>query len=196
MKIVSAEFVQSAASPDQFPQSGLAEVAFVGRSNVGKSSLLNSLAGRKQLAKVGASPGKTRLVNFFLINGAFYLVDLPGYGYARVSHAIKKKWGALLERYLLERETLKLVVLLVDIRHPPTAGDSAMYDWLVYYNRPTVITATKVDKVSRGRRAAHLEQIRRTLGLGRDGPIIPFSAMNGEGRDELWKYIAQYVGQG
>ncbi|NLM52002.1 MAG: YihA family ribosome biogenesis GTP-binding protein [Firmicutes bacterium] len=193
MKINSAEFIISAAWPEQFPQDRLPEIAFVGRSNVGKSSLLNSLVKRKQLAKTSSTPGKTQLINFFLINKAFYLVDLPGYGFARVSQAVKKKWGRLIEEYLSTRETLMLVVLLVDIRHPPTADDREMYRWLVYYNLPTVVVATKADKVSRGSLQKHINQIRQGLNLGSQGPVILYSAQTSQGRDDLWRIIRQYL---
>lgn len=193
MKIKTAEFVLSAATPVQFPRDRLPEIAFAGRSNVGKSSLLNSLVQRKQLAKTSSTPGKTQTINFFLINKAFYLVDLPGYGYARVSQATKKRWGQLIENYLSTRENLVLVVLLVDIRHPPSADDREMYRWLVYYNLPTAVVATKADKVSRGSLQKHVAQIRQGLNLGSEGPVILYSSQTSQGRDDLWKIIRQYL---
>ncbi|HAA37329.1 MAG TPA: YihA family ribosome biogenesis GTP-binding protein [Firmicutes bacterium] len=193
MKIKTAEFIISAVKEAQFPQTGLPEVAFVGRSNVGKSSLLNSLLNRKKLALTSSSPGKTRLINFFLINKSFYFVDLPGYGYARVSREMKRQWGEIIEDYLAQREPLKLVVQLVDVRHPPTADDLQMYQWLTYSNLPTVIVATKVDKITRGRWQKQLQQIRTGLGLGPQGPVIFYSSQTGQGKEELWRVIGQYV---
>lgn len=193
MKICSAELNTVAALKSQFPSRSCPEIAFAGRSNVGKSSLINSLLMRKSLARTSSTPGKTRTVNFYLVNESFYLVDLPGYGFARVSKSEKKSWGRLIEDYLKERENLRLAVLLVDIRHRPTADDQKMYEWLVYYNVPTVIVATKSDKISRGRWPAHINSIRETLGLGPEGPVIPFSSETGQGKDRLWAIIEQYV---
>jgi len=193
MKVKTATFVISAAKTEQFVSGGLAEIAFAGRSNVGKSSLLNSLLNRKQLAMTSGTPGKTRLINFFLINDAFHFVDLPGYGFARVSKQMKEQWGQLIEAYLAQRQELRLVVLLVDLRHLPTADDLALYKWLIYYNRSTVIVGTKADKISRGNRAKQLSLIRTGLGLGPDGPVIPYSAKTGEGKEALWKIIAQHI---
>ncbi|MDW7652303.1 MAG: ribosome biogenesis GTP-binding protein YihA/YsxC [Bacillota bacterium] len=195
MKIGSAQFVISAAAASQFPTENLPEVAFVGRSNVGKSSLLNALVNRKKLALTSGSPGKTRLVNFFLINDSFMFADLPGYGFARVSQDMKKQWGLLIEEYLRTREPLRLVAQLVDVRHPPSADDLAMYRWLVHYNIPTVIVATKADKISRGNWQKHIKQIRTGLGLGSEGPVTLFSSETGQGKDELWSLIKQYISQ-
>jgi GTP-binding protein len=193
MKIKTAAFVISAAAAEQFPKTVLPEVAFVGRSNVGKSSLLNGLVNRKQLAMTSGSPGKTRLINFFLINESFHFVDLPGYGFARVSHEMQEQWRNLIEAYLTGREELKLVTQLVDLRHPPSRDDLAMYQWLVHYNIPTLIVATKADKISRGNRDKHMRQVRQGLKLGAEGPVIAFSAKTGEGKDDIWRFITQYV---
>ncbi|HHU30951.1 MAG TPA: YihA family ribosome biogenesis GTP-binding protein [Firmicutes bacterium] len=193
MKVTTAEFVVSAAGPGQYPKGNLPEIAFVGRSNVGKSSLLNSLTGRKKLAQTSGTPGKTRLINFFLINNSFYFVDLPGYGFARVAKAVKKQWGKIIEEYLIGRPALKLVVLLLDVRHMPSAGDLAMYQWLVHYNLPTVIVATKADKIPRSKWQKQLGQIRLGLGLGGEGPVILYSARTAQGKEELWSILKQYL---
>jgi GTP-binding protein len=139
------------------------------------------------------SPGKTRLINYFLVNESFHFVDLPGYGFARVSHEMQEQWRVLIEAYLAQREQLVLVVQLVDLRHPPTAGDLAMYQWLVHYNIPTLIVATKSDKISRGNRDKHIRQVRQGLRLGPEGPVVPFSAKTAEGKEEIWRIISQYV---
>lgn len=149
MLIKQSEFITSAAKPNQYPTDNRPEIAFVGRSNVGKSSIINSLTNRRSLAKVSSTPGKTRLVNFFLINNKFYLVDLPGYGYAKVSKAEKESWGKIIENYLLNRPVLKKVVLLVDSRHKPSDDDILMYNWIKHYNYNTVIIATKKDKLKK-----------------------------------------------
>ncbi|MBS4022967.1 MAG: YihA family ribosome biogenesis GTP-binding protein [Dethiobacter sp.] len=193
MKIISADYTASAVKQEQFPKIELPEFAFVGRSNVGKSTLLNSLLNRKKLAHTSSTPGKTRTINFFLINNSFYFVDLPGYGYARVSMEMKKSWGIFAESYLRERETLKLIIMLVDIRHPPTDQDRDMYEWLIHFDLPTVIVATKTDKISRSKRQLHVDQIRKGLGLGPQGPVILYSAETGEGKEEVWRRIVQYL---
>lgn len=193
MKINEAKWVAGAAVPGRFPAPGLAEIAFAGRSNVGKSSLLNCLVNRKALARVGNTPGKTRQVNFFLVNRSFYLVDLPGYGYARIAGETRQSFGRLMEQYLYGRESLRLVVLLVDIRHRPSADDRTMYEWLISFRVPAVIVAAKADKIARGRWPAALRQIREGLGLGSEGPVIPFSARTGAGKDTLWRIIVQFL---
>lgn len=184
MEIKKADFIISAASRNQYPKDGRVEVAFVGRSNVGKSSLINALTNRKALAKVGNTPGKTRLINFFLINEDFYLVDLPGYGYAKVSKVEKEKWGKLMEDYLTGRDNLKKVVLLVDSRHKPTEDDVLMIDWIRYHGYDIQVIATKADKLSKNEINKNKNIIKETLKI-KDEELSFFSSTKKEGREEL-----------
>lgn len=172
------------------------EIAMVGKSNVGKSSLINSLCNNFKLARVSSSPGKTRLINYFLINREFYLVDLPGYGYAKVSAAEKEKWGKMIEGYLHNSKELRAVFLLVDIRHKPSANDKQMYDWICHNGYEPVIIATKLDKLKRSQVAKSLKEIRIGLGLPKEGKILPFSAETKQGRDEIWALIDELTGLG
>jgi GTP-binding protein len=186
MKITSAELLAVAVKEDQYPQAGPPEIAFCGRSNVGKSSLLNLIAGRRALARVSGSPGKTRTINFYAMNGdEWRVVDLPGYGYARVSKSESGKWGAMIERYLTGRETLRKVVLLCDIRHEPSQQDRQMYDWLRHYGLEGIVAATKADKVSRPALARSCDAVRKGLGAGRDVAIVPVSTLKKTGVKEL-----------
>jgi len=185
MKIHSAEFVLSAAKTAQCPKDNLPELALIGRSNVGKSSLINKLLNRRALARTSGTPGKTRLLNFYRINDCWYWVDLPGYGFARVSKSMRNEWQKLIEGYLKNREPLRGVIQLVDLRHPPSADDIQMYQWFQYFNLPTILVATKADKISRGQWARHLKVIRTTLEIGTEVPLIVFSALNGTGVEEL-----------
>lgn len=193
MNIVAAELVRSAAELSQCPSENFPEVALAGRSNVGKSSLLNCLANRKNLARTSKTPGRTRTINFYLINRRFYLVDLPGYGYAEVSKAMRESWGPLIEGYLSRRETLRGVVQILDIRHPPTEMDLQLYQWLQHYRIRTAVVATKADKLSRSQAARSLQVIRQAMALGNEVPVIAFSAVTREGRAELLKIIAGWV---
>ena len=193
MKIVSTEFVIGVARRDQLPDDGLPEIALAGRSNVGKSSLINRMVNRKNLARTSSQPGKTQQLNFYRVNGEMYFVDFPGYGYAKVSRTQREKWGRLIESYIRERKQLKLQLLIVDLRHPPTGDDRLMYDWLRHYGIPTCVVATKADKVPRTRRQRHLRAVRETLGLDDDVPLVMFSAETGEGRDELWNIVRQAI---
>ena len=172
MIIKKSEFIISAVKREQYPIDGRNEIAFVGRSNVGKSSIINALTNRRKLAKVSQTPGKTRLINFFLINDDFYLVDLPGYGYAKVSKKEKESWGKTIEMYLTDREELKRVILLVDSRHKPTADDIMMYEWIKHFGYNCVVIATKADKISRGQYQKHFNIIRKKLQLEKDEKII------------------------
>jgi|WetSurMetagenome_2_1015567.scaffolds.fasta_scaffold92106_1 GTP-binding protein len=189
MKIISAEFIKSAVKPDQYPKTGLPEIAFAGRSNVGKSSLINTLLGRKKLVQISSTPGKTRLINFFNVNGKLSIVDLPGYGFAKVSRTEQEKWGPMMETYLRERESLRLVVSILDVRHDPTQQDRDLIEWLRHYGRGHLIVLTKSDKLSRGQALQRRKQIMADLGLGQSEMLVLFSAQSGEGKGELWKAI-------
>lgn len=169
------------------PDNQKPEIAFAGKSNVGKSSLINALMNRKSYARISATPGKTQTINFYNINDEMYLVDLPGYGYAKVSEAEKQKWGKLIERYLQESKQLKAVFLLIDIRHEPSANDVMMYDWIVRQGFYPVIIATKADKIKRSQLQKHLKMIRTTLQLPAGTKVIPFSSVTKQGRDEIWE---------
>lgn len=186
IKIKNSDFVTSAVKKEQYPTTGLPEIAFVGRSNVGKSSIINALTNRKKLAKVSQTPGKTRLINFFVINnGEFHLVDLPGYGYAKVSKTEKASWGNTIETYLSGRSELKRVVLLVDSRHKPTADDIQMHEWIKFYGYDEVIIATKSDKLSNNELRKKEKDIRESLKLTKEDTLYFFSSVNKKGRDEL-----------
>lgn len=189
MIIKKCEFLKSAVVKDQYPELDLPEIAFSGRSNVGKSSLINSLLNRKKLVKVSSNPGKTRLINFFLINEQYVMVDLPGYGYAAVAKSEKHAWGKMIEEYLKNRENLKNVVLLVDIRHEPTADDKLMYDFIKYYKEPVIVVATKLDKITRSSVSKNLNIIRKKLEIDESGILIPYSSETHAGREELWEVM-------
>ncbi|MCL2546146.1 MAG: ribosome biogenesis GTP-binding protein YihA/YsxC [Oscillospiraceae bacterium] len=186
-----AEIAATAVEPSQFPSTDLPEIAFVGRSNVGKSSLINALLGRKKLARTSRQPGKTRTINFFSVEGKLYFVDLPGYGYAKVSKAEKEKWGVMVEGYLKDRAPLRHIYLLMDIRHEPSEGDRMIYNWCNYYELPFTVAATKCDKLSRNQIAKQIAMLRRELGTR---GIIPFSAETHQGREELWSGIIDSCG--
>ena len=171
------------------PENTLPEFAFAGKSNVGKSSLINALMNRKALARTSSQPGKTQTINFYNINGALYYVDLPGYGYAKVPQSEKVKWGRMIENYLHKSQMLKCVFLLVDIRHEPSANDKTMYDWVVYNGFRPVIIATKLDKIKRSQLQKQIKLIRETLEVEKDTIVIPFSAETKQGREEIWAYI-------
>ena len=187
MKIVTVEFVKSATSPSGYPRENLPEVAFAGRSNVGKSSLINALVQRKRLARTSNTPGRTQLINFFNINDSLLFVDLPGYGFARVPEAVKREWGPMVETYLRERDCLKLVVLILDIRRDPSAEDLALKSWLDFYGRRTLFVLTKMDKLSRGESKKRQRAVKELLNL--DAAPILFSAKTGLGRDSVWEAI-------
>lgn len=171
------------------PENDKPEVAFVGRSNVGKSSLINSLVNRKALARTSSQPGKTQTINYYNINDALYFVDLPGYGYAKTSEAIRQKWGKMVEGYLMTSKQLKLVFLLIDIRHEPSNNDKVMYDWIVYHGFTPVIVATKLDKLKRSQVQKHIKMIKEGIGVAPETKIFPFSSITKQGKDEIWEYI-------
>lgn len=185
MIIKSSEFIISAVKRNQYPTDNRVEIAFVGRSNVGKSSIINALTNRRKLAKVSQTPGKTRLINFFLINDDFYLVDLPGYGYAKVSKKEKESWGNTIETYLNNRHELKRVVLLVDSRHKPTNDDIMMLNWIKHYDYDVVVVATKSDKLSNNELRKSEKLIKETLKLDKEDRFYFFSSLNKKGKDEL-----------
>ena len=177
----------------KLPENTLPEVAFAGKSYVGKSSLINGLMNRKSYARTSQQPGKTQTINFYNINQEIYFVDLPGYGYAKVSEAIKAKWGTMIERYLHTSRQLRLVFLLIDIRHEPSANDKHMYSWIVDQGFNPVIIATKLDKLKRSQVQKNIKQIKVGLNVTEGTPIIPFSAVSKQGRDEIWELIEQYA---
>jgi len=185
VNLQKAEFVLSAVSPKNFIQDGLPQVAFAGRSNVGKSSVINRLLNRKNFARVGAAPGKTVHINYFNIDRAFYLVDLPGYGYAKVSKAERERWGRLMEDYFARPDLLTLGVMIVDIRHRPTDDDRTMFQWFQDTGCPLIVVANKLDKLKKREIGPSLQTVRETLGLGEENTLIPFSAEKGNGREEL-----------
>lgn len=204
MKITNSNLETVAVKPAQYPDVSVKEIAFAGRSNVGKSSLLNLITGRKNLARVSGNPGKTRTINFYACEGLmgsederfamdFRIVDLPGYGYAKVSRSESEKWGVMMESYLEKRENLLKVIQLVDIRHKPSAQDVQMYEYLKYYNLDGIVVATKADKVSNNEKQKCLKEIRTTLGMGKSDIIIPCSALKRTGCDELLKVIEELL---
>ena len=189
VNLQKTEFILSAASPKDFLRDGLPQVAFAGRSNVGKSSVINRLLNRKNFARVGAAPGKTIHINYFKIDGAFYLVDLPGYGYAKVSKSERDRWGKLMETYFAHPELMTMGVMIVDSRHKPTADDCTMAQWFKDTGRPMVVVANKLDKLKKSEIQPNLDRIRLTLELEEDVPVIPFSAEKGDGRQDLLSAI-------
>lgn len=175
------------------PENTHLEIAFAGKSNVGKSSLINALLNRKALARTSSQPGKTQTINFYNINDCLYFVDLPGYGYAKVSEEIKAKWGKMIERYLMTSKMLRVIFLLIDIRHEPSQNDKDMYNFIVNSGFNPIIIATKMDKISKGQLNKHVNMIKKGLKVVEGTPVIPFSAQTKQGRDELWEMIDEYV---
>ncbi len=190
MNVKSAEFVTSAVKPSQYPSPVGHEIAFAGRSNVGKSSLINTLLGRKNLVKTSSTPGRTQTINFFLINNGFYFVDLPGYGYAKVSMEVRKKWGPMVVKYLKTQESLRAVVVILDIRRTPNQADHDLLDWLGHYDIPEIVVLTKADKLKKNKQAQQRTLIAKDLSKD-PSALILFSAATGMGRQELWKTIGR-----
>ena len=193
MNFQNVEFLISAAGTKDFPGARLPEIAFAGKSNVGKSSLINGLMNRKSLARTSAQPGKTQTINFYNINDAMYLVDLPGYGYAKVSETEKQKWGQMIENYLHTSKQLKAVFLLIDIRHAPSANDKTMYEWILYQGYEPIIIATKLDKLKRSQVQKQVKILREGLGLKKESILIPFSAETKQGREEIWQIMDKLI---
>lgn len=193
MKIIKAEFVISAVSPKQYPLTAQPEIALAGRSNVGKSSLINKFLNRKALARTSSQPGKTQTLNFYQINEAWYFVDLPGYGYAKVSKAQQGRWAVFIEQYLSSRPQLAGIIQLVDIRHPPTADDLVMAEWIMNSGLPQLVVATKADKISKSRWPARRDAIKKGLGLGESSELIVFSSETGVGLTELTSWVEALI---
>ncbi|BDG46274.1 MULTISPECIES: ribosome biogenesis GTP-binding protein YihA/YsxC [Parageobacillus] len=193
MNVTKAEIVISAVKPEQYPDGLLPEFALAGRSNVGKSSFINKMINRKNLARTSSKPGKTQTLNFYLINESLYFVDVPGYGFAKVSKKEREAWGKMMETYFTTREQLRAVVLLVDLRHPPTKDDVMMYEFLKHYEIPTIIVATKADKVPKGKWQKHQKVVRETLNIVDGDELIVFSAETGQGKEEAWAALERFL---
>lgn len=193
MKVTEAELIISAVSREQYPNHQLPEIALSGRSNVGKSSFINQMIGRKKLARISQVPGKTQTLNFYLINNKFFFVDVPGYGYAKVSKREREAWGRMIEAYFMERTELQGAILLVDSRHPPTKDDQSMYQWFTYYQIPVLVVATKVDKIPKNKRSRQLKQVAETLDLHETDSLYSFSAVTGEGKQAIWDTLERWL---
>jgi GTP-binding protein len=193
MKVTSSEIVISAVKPEQYPETDLPEFALAGRSNVGKSSFINKMLNRKGLARISSKPGKTQTLNFYIINEILHFVDVPGYGYAKVSKTEREAWGKMIETYITRREQLRAVVLLVDLRHPPTADDQMMYNFLKHYEIPCLVVATKADKIPKGKWQKHLKVTKETLDFHPNDHIILFSSETGLGKDQAWAILGEYM---
>ena len=195
MKINKAEILISGVSIEHYPTDKLPEIALAGRSNVGKSSFINRMIQRKNLVRTSSKPGKTQTLNFYKINEAFYFVDVPGYGYAKVSKEERDKWGGMMEEYFQSRDTLKVVVLITDIRHKPTKDDIQMYKYLKHFGLSVLIIATKLDKVPKSKRASHLKQSKEAFNIDPDDHVVPFSSETGEGKDAAWGLLKAYLNE-
>ena len=187
MKVNNVSLAAVGVKMSQYPTDGKPEIAFAGKSNVGKSTLINAMIGRKSLARTSSQPGKTRTINFYDVEDILYIVDLPGYGYAKVAQAVKEQWGKLIERYLQNTKELRAVFLLIDIRHDPSANDKTMYDWIVHNGYEPIIIATKVDKLKRSQVPKHVKALKEGLVLRPGTAVIPFSAETKQGREEIWE---------
>jgi GTP-binding protein len=193
MKVNSADIVISAVKPEQYPDEAFPEFALAGRSNVGKSSFINKMLNRKNLARTSSKPGKTQTLNFYLINEMLHFVDVPGYGYAKVSKKEREAWGKMIETYLKDREQLRAVVQIVDLRHPPSKDDVMMYNFLKHYEIPCIIVATKADKIPKSKWQKHLKVAKETLDLDPNDHLILFSSETGQGKDQAWALLQSYM---
>lgn len=193
MKVTNAEIVISAVSQKQYPADRIPEIALAGRSNVGKSSFINTLINRKNLARTSSKPGKTQTLNFYRINGFFYFVDVPGYGYAKVSKSERKKWGVMMEEYFQTRDTLKVVLLITDIRHDPSNDDVQMYHFLKHFELPVIIVGTKLDKIPKNKKSQHIKRSKEAFQIESEDYLLPFSAETGEGKEEAWGLLKEYL---
>lgn len=193
MNVTKAEMIITAGKASQFPVHQMPEIAFAGKSNVGKSSLLNAMLNRKSLARTSSQPGKTQTINFYNVQDTFMFVDLPGYGYAKVSKAERERWGNLIEDYLQKRVHLQKIILLIDIRHEVGSNDKMMYDWIKYYHNEVIVVATKLDKIKRSQVQKQLSVIRKGLGLSGSDRLIAFSSETKQGKEELWKAIEECI---
>ncbi|KYG91621.1 YihA family ribosome biogenesis GTP-binding protein [[Bacillus] sp. KCTC 13219] len=193
MKVHNVEMVISAVRPEQYPEDGLPEFALAGRSNVGKSSFINRMIGRKAMARISSKPGKTQTLNFYKIEEQLFFVDVPGYGYAKVSKSERAAWGKMIEKYFTGRELLKAVVLIIDLRHSPTGDDQMMYDFLKHYNIPCIVIATKADKIPKGKWDKHKKIVKETLDMDPADKLIVFSSETGLGFEQAWGEIEAYI---
>lgn len=193
MKVTQAEIVISAASKIQYPKDIIPEFALAGRSNVGKSSFINKMINRKALARTSSKPGKTRILNFYKINNIFHFVDVPGYGYAKVSKTERDKWGVMMEEYFSYREQLKAILLITDLRHEPSKDDCLMYDFLKEQGLPVIVIATKLDKIPKNKKASFSSRTRKTLNMDSLDSLVLFSSETGEGKEEAWKQLETYL---
>lgn len=193
MKVNNVSLDAVAVKADQYPKDGKAEIAFAGKSNVGKSSLINSMVYRKAIARTSQNPGKTRTINFYNVEDKLYFVDLPGYGYAKAPKTEIAKWGKMIENYLLKRQELRAIILLIDIRHEPGENDRLMYEWLKHYGYRIIIVATKSDKLKKSQLQKNTAMLRKSLNLAEEDTLIPFSSETKDGRDELWEVIEEIV---
>ncbi|WP_110111520.1 ribosome biogenesis GTP-binding protein YihA/YsxC [Bacillus sp. CGMCC 1.16541] len=193
MKVTQADIVISAVKPEQYPAENFPEFALAGRSNVGKSSFINKMINRKSLARTSSKPGKTQTLNFYIINESVHFVDVPGYGFAKVSKKEREAWGKMIETYLTQREQLRAVLLIVDLRHPPTNDDVMMYDFLKHYNIPVIVVATKADKIPKGKWEKHVKVTKETLQLQPEDQIITFSSETGQGKEKAWGALQRFM---
>ncbi|WP_409302002.1 ribosome biogenesis GTP-binding protein YihA/YsxC [Peribacillus sp. SCS-155] len=193
MKVTSADIVISAVKPEQYPAEPYPEFALAGRSNVGKSSFINKMINRKNLARTSSKPGKTQTLNFYIINDSMHFVDVPGYGYAKVSKSERAAWGKMIETYFTMREQLRAALLIVDLRHPPTQDDVLMYDFLKHHDLPCIVIATKADKIPKGKWQKHLKVTRETLDMDKEDELILFSGETGQGKDQAWAALQSFM---